>query len=295
MKRTRGILLSTLVAASVVVAVPPCLVALVPGLHDSGGVARAQGNAVDAPTVASLAPMRDGFKWGINHAEVVTTFNKNGGLIDQDYDPLLRHAQPGVQQQALEADRDNKKAAIERSYLRFVSPTGYDSTGLKGEYTYHNNEAILFVERQGKKRYFFFMGSEPGERLWKIYDEIPLTSAGSLGKTFAEAVNRVQGILGVAGRARPQDPASGLDFMTVDWQDGTTHLRLLDRGRNLVGVILEERATVNALPQLRSSKADDPLAMDPSIAAATHGGISDPSHPGTAPSSSAAAGKPKKK
>ena len=169
--------------------------------------------------------MRDGFKWGITHNDVLTAFNKQGGLFDQDFDPLLRKAQPGVQQQALEADRDNKKAAIERSYLRFVTPTGYDSTGLKSEYSYRNNEGILRVERQGKKRYFFFMGAEPTERLWKIYDEIPLSSAGPLGKTYAEAVNRVQGILGVAGRARAQDPSSGLDYTTVDWQDGTTHLR----------------------------------------------------------------------
>ena len=292
MKRTRGLLLTTLVATGVLGAIPSLL-----GLREPVGVARAQGNppaTPDAPTVASLAPMRDGFKWGITHVEVLSNFNKNGGVIDQDYDPLLRHAQPGIQQQSLEADRDNKKAALERSYLRFVTPTGYDSTGLKGEYSYHNNEAILFVERQGKKRYFFFMGAEPGERLWKIYDEIPLGATGPLGKTFAEAVNRVQGILGVAGRARAQDPASGLDYTTVDWQDGTTHLRLLDRGKNLVGVVLEERATMNALPQLRSNKGDDPMAMDPSIAAATHGGISDPSHPGSAPSGAASA-KPKKK
>ena len=141
-------------------------------------------------------------KWGITHVDVTSAFNKQGGLIDQDYDPLLRHAQPGIQQQSLEADRDNKKAAIERSYLRFVTPTGYDATGIKGEYSYGNNEAVVYVERQGKKRYFFFMGPEPTERLWKIYDEIPLSDAGPLGKTFAEAVTRVQGILGVAGRAR---------------------------------------------------------------------------------------------
>ncbi len=211
MKRTRGLLLITLVATSVLVAIPPFL-------RESQSVARAEGNApsMDAPTVASLAPLRDGFKWGRTHVDITNTFNKNGGLIDQDYDPLLRHAQPGVQQQSLEADRDNKKAAIERSYLRFVTPTGYDSTGISHEYSYRNNEAILLVERQGKKRYVFFMGTEPGERLWKIYDEIPLAAGGPLGATFAEAVTRVQGILGVAGRARPQDAASGVAFTTVD-------------------------------------------------------------------------------
>ncbi len=246
--------------------------------------------------MSTLAPMRDGFKWGITHTDVITQFNKLGGIFDQDFDPLLRRAQPGIQQQSLEADRDNKKAAIDRSYVRFVTPTGYDSTGIKSEYTYGNNEALVYVERQGKKRYFFFIGAEPSERLWKIYDEIPLTDSGPLGKTFADAVNKVQGILGVAGRVRAQDPANGVDFTTVDWQDGQTHLRMLDRQKtsHVVGVVLEERATLSALGHLRANKGEDPMAMDPSIAAATRGDISDPSHLGAAPSASASA-KPKKK
>ncbi len=251
--------------------------------------------AADAPTVSSLANMRDGFKWGITHTDVINAFNKQGGVWDQDYDPLLRRAQPGVQQQALEADRDNKKAALERSYVRFVTPTGYDSTDLKDEYTYKNNEALCEVERQGKKRYFFFIGAEPSDRLWKIYDEIPLTASGPMGATFAEAVNRVQGIIGVVGRVRAADPSNGLDYTTVDWQDGQTHLRLLDRSKHhTVGVVLEERATLNALPQLRSNKAEDLMAVDPSIAAATRSDISDPSK-NAAPAPSSSAAKPKKR
>ncbi len=238
--------------------------------------------------------MRDGFKWGITHADVVNAFNKQGGIFDQDYDPLLRKAQPGIQQQALEADRDNKKAAIDRSWTRFVTPTGYDATGLRSEYSYKNNEAVLQVERQGKKRYFFFMGTEPGERLWKIYDEIPLTANGPLGATFADAVNRIQAVIGVAGRARAADPNSGLDFTTVDWQDGSTHARVVDRSKNkIVGVVLEERATLNALPQLRANKSEDLMAIDPSIAAATRSDISDPSH--NAPPAASAKPAPKKK
>jgi hypothetical protein len=80
----------------------------------------------------------------------------------------------------------------------------------------------------------------------------------------------------------------------VDWQDGQTHLRVVDRSKHhTVGVVLEERATLNALPQLRSNKAEDLMAVDPSIAAATRSDISDPSkNAAPAPSSSA---KPKKR
>src|SRR5579863_10555704 len=115
MPRTRGFLFLTLAATSIVVAIP----AIVAGPHGPRGVALAGSPAppavADAPTISSLAPMRDGFKWGITHVDVIDAFNKQGGIIDQDYDPLLRRAQPGIQQTTLEADRDNKKAAIERS------------------------------------------------------------------------------------------------------------------------------------------------------------------------------------
>src|SRR5262249_37315779 len=155
---------------------------------------------------------------------------KIDGLFDKEYNPLLLKTQPGVQMKALEADRDNRKSAFERSFLEFKdTPTGYDATGLKGEYTYRNHESIMMVDKGGKKRYFFFIGAPPGERLWKVYDEIPLDEAGPLGKTYQEAVTKLQAALGVAARIRAADAATGLTYTTADWQDATTHLRAIDR------------------------------------------------------------------
>jgi hypothetical protein len=232
----------------------------------------------DAPTVGSLATMVEGFKWGINHVEVARIYNTTGGLYDQEYNPVLAKMQPGVRMQALEADRENRKAAFASSFLEFKDvPTGYDATQLKGEYTYRNHEEIMNIDKDGKRRYFFFIGAPPGERLWKIYDEIPLNATGPLGTKYQDAVTKLNTTLGVAARIRAADVSQGMYFTTADWQDTTTHLRALDRsGEHLVGVVLEDRQTLSALPQLRSAKIDDPLAMDPSITAITKGGISDP-------------------
>ena len=130
------------------------------------------------------------------------------------------------------------------------------------------------VERAGRKRFFFFIGAPA--RLWKIYDEIPLDETGPLGKTYQDAITKLQGALAVAGRVRAADPAQGLITTTVDWQDATAHLRALDRKR-IVAIVLEERQTLANLERLRMTKAEDPLAMDQSILAVTKGGISDPS------------------
>jgi hypothetical protein len=241
--------------------------------------AKAAGSPSDAPTVASLASLQAGFKWGINHAELTRIYNSNGGLLDQEYNPVLAKMQPGVRMQALESDRENRKSALASSFLEFKdTPTGYDATGLKGEYTYRNHEAIMNLEKDGKRRFFFFMGAPPGERLWKIYDEIPLNQSGPLGATYQDAVTKLNTTLGVAARIRKADPSQLMYYTTSDWQDATSHLRAVDRSfEHIVGIALEDRQTLGSLVQLRSNKVEDPLAMDPSIAAITRGGVSDPS------------------
>jgi hypothetical protein len=68
-----------------------------------------------------------------------------------------------------------------------------------------------------------------------------------------------------------------LEQTTADWQDSATHLRVVDRSSDhLVGLVLEDKRTVANLPSLRTAKAQDPFALDPSIAAITRGGVTDP-------------------
>jgi hypothetical protein len=250
-----------------------------PGVAPGSREAHAASPAVGPTTVSSLTTMLDGFHWGASHADVIKQHVQAGGVIDKDYDPALIHVQPGVQQKAIEADRDNHKAAFVRSYIEFNNtPTGYDSTEIHGEYTYRNKESLLYIERAGKKRYFFFIG----DRLWKILDEVPLSAEGPLGTTFADATSKMSSALGANGRSHPIDPDNGYDAPTVEWQDSTTHLRLTDLGHN-AGVITEDRSTLQNLPQLRANKPADPLAVDPSIAAVTHGNLSDPNAASSAP------------
>jgi hypothetical protein len=262
---------------------------------DKDGKAAAAAAEGDAPQVSTLVPMMDGFKWGQSPQDVINAHIGINGVIDKDFDPLLARVQPGVQQKALESERDNRKAAFQRSLIEFKdTPTGYDATALKTEYSYKNRESLLMVERAGKKRFFFFIGAPA--RLWKIYDEIPLDETGPLGKSYQDAITKLQGALAVAGRVRAADPAQGLITTTVDWQDATSHLRALDRKR-IVAVVLEERQTLANLERLRMTKAEDPLAMDQSILAVTKGGISDPSKAAASASASGSArrgGPPKK-
>ena len=228
-----------------------------------------KGEKGEAPQVASLAHFMDGLKWGMSHAEVTKMFTETGGVIWKDYDEKLAKARVGPEQIALEAEREQAKSAFSRSYIEFKdTPTGYDATGIKGEYTYRNKESLMWVNRKGKKRYFFFIN----DRLWKIYDEVPLADDGPLGKQYIDAVNKVNGQLNAQGRVQGANAEKGITSTTVDWKDGANHLRLVDRtGEKIVGVIIEDNNTLGNLASLRANKTVDPTEIDPSISAVTGG------------------------
>lgn len=243
-------------------------------------------------TVASLATMLDGFKWGMTPDDVVKAHNQVQGVFDRDYNPLLIKLQPGVQMKSVEAERENKKISFQNSLVKFENtPVGYDTTGLHGEYSYRNKESAQMVDRDGKRRFFFYIGALPGARLWKIYDEVRIP--GALGANFQEAVQKVSAQLNASGTPIKEAPERGLPLPSIAWQDGTTQLRLVDRsGEKVIGMVVEDKSVLSAIPQLRSKKEEDPLAMDPAITAITGGNI-DPNAKKAAPD--AGAPKPKKK
>ncbi len=261
----------------------------------SGGGPVGKAGKGEPTPVASLASMMDGLRWGMSHADVTKTFTENGGIIWKDYDEKLAKARVGPEMSAIENEREQAKQAFGRSFIEFKdTPTGYDATGIKGEYTYRNRESLMWITRQGKKRYFFFIS----DRLWKIYDEVPLAESGVLGKSYLDSVNTMNGKVAAQGRVQGADPAKGINATTVDWKDGSSHLRLVDRsGERVVAVVMEDNGTLGNLTALRPNKAEDPTAIDPTIAAVTKGGLSDPNAGKPAGSASAApkkGGAPKK-
>ena len=231
--------------------------------------------AADAPLVSTLAALHEKeLRWGLNHLEVTDIYDGPGALFDREYAPRISKMQPGIEMQKVETERDSRKANFGRSYNVFAdSPSGFDVTPLHSEYTYMNDEAIQRVFKDGKNRSFFYIK----DKLWKIYDEVPLKADGPLGDSYKTAIAKLNDLLGASGRVRAADPSEGLERTTTDWQDAMSHLRADDRsGEHLVGIVLEDKRTLANLASLRAHKAQDPFAIDPSIAAVTKGGISDP-------------------
>lgn len=239
----------------------------------------------DVPAVASLSGfLEKELKWGMSHQQVIDAYNgkTNGetttaGLFDQDYAPALAKTPVGPKYDNLLNDLKNRKAAFAKSYTEFKSdPTGYDATAIKDEYTYNNQEALMRVQRGGKLRYLFFIQ----DRLWKVYDEYPLKADGTLGTSYQEAVAKLQAALQVAPRTK-----EGI----AEWQDPSSLIAVIDRGANAVAMRLTDKSTLSRIDSLRKNKAADPFALDPSVAAITKNGVSDPNASKGAASASASA------
>jgi len=220
----------------------------------------------DAPTVKNRAGIQirpAGLHWGMTRDQVTRFYDR---IIDRDFAPLYRKAQPGPQTRRLDAAVANAKAAFRRSKVEFGKlPTGVDSTPLKGEYTYGNGESMMHINRRGQgSRHFFFIQN----KLWKIYDEVPLGDKRPLGPTYEEAVKRLAQRYGVVGRVIQPDYAIGRNYKQVDWNDQRTHLRVLDRtAHKIVAVVYEDRSTLANLDSLRTHKPKDVSGVDPDVEA----------------------------
>lgn len=235
----------------------------------------AKGAAKEATTVTSLQPLMDGFKWGLSPDEVVKLHNQVQGVFDKEYNDELVGMQPGIKMQEKTAERESAKIAF-TALKKFDATSHIVYAGMEGEYTHGNKEAAhvreLLRARKGDRRFFFYIG----DRLWKIYE---LASFGpTYGNTFQEVVAKFQAKVGSAGTPLPAAPEKGLPTAFIAWQDATTQLRLIDRSdEKKVGIVLEDKATLSALPQLRSRKEVDPTAeLGADVAAATRQGPSDP-------------------
>jgi len=213
-----------------------------------------------------------GVSWGQSPKQLGDTIDK---ILDDDYRPLYKTVQPGVQMKELDAQIAEDKAAFRRSRIDFGKlPTGLDASPLRGEFTYNNREALYNFGRKGETTYFFFIQ----ERLWKIIEEHKLSDTSPLGKTYPDVVVKLSTAFGVPGRVQAADGVTR-NAVEVDWKDATTHLRVIQRGDTAAAFAFEDNGTLANLASMRTSKPVDDNGIDPDVAAAMHPNAPDPGPP----------------
>ncbi len=254
---------------------------------------------------SKFAPLLDDLSWGFTQKQVIAVYSSTAGLFDREYVTIVGRMEPGVGLKALEAERDNYKRTFGESGSTFGdTPNGYDATPLKGEYTYRNGESLLHTFFGGGKRYFFFFGDKTSSRLWKVVIDLPTAEPAPLGDTIEKVRLSVAKLVGEepAEEAAGDDPKVAEAKKTADaksakaakpkagakpgkpaeppppkneWQDGDTHIRLVEPEAGKLWLVLEDNVTLQNLATFRKNK-DAAATIDPEVAAATKGGVSDP-------------------
>lgn len=228
-----------------------------------------------------------GLHWGMSPQQVMKFYDR---VIDKDYVPLYQKAQAGPEMERLDAAVAGVKDAFRRSRVDFGAlPTGVDATPLKGEYSYQNGESMMTINRRGAgARHFFFMK----DRLWKIYDEIPVGEKRPMGPTFETAIKKLSTRYAVAGRVTEPDYLINRNYTEVDWQDDKSRVRAVDRtGMKIIGLVYEDRSVLDNLSSFRTAKPIEVGQVDPEIEAL----IRTPSAPAGPPKGEEDKGKEKSK
>lgn len=233
----------------------------------------AEAKGLKAKIDARIAP----FKWGMSSTQVFAVFDKQ---LDEIYAEKLEKVPNPKMVVNLETERDKKKQLMRTRKVEFTggAVSGYE-VKTPGEFTYKNNEfAIEGVRPGGGERILFFIS----DKLWKIYDSVPVVKGGELGETYVEATTKLNTEFAEKGQAVEAKKPSASYFGTmiatparIVWFDGTTQIRLVDNtGRQdstvkTVALVYEEAATVQKLPTLRTNieKKETNDAVDAAAAA----------------------------
>ena len=217
---------------------------------------------------ARIAP----FTWGMSSVEAM---KKVDGMIDEAFASKTEKAYNPKQVAALEKQKEKQKEAARKKLTDFAGGGGVSGYEMKAphEFTYKNKEAALEVPRAGGgARMLFFIN----DRLWKAFDLVPLgvkatatADDGSIvmfetAATYEAAVAALASDFADKGKEVPAKTASAPFFGTLGdipathlWSDGKTEVRVVDYTKRedmpqkSVGLVYEEIATLEKLPELR--------------------------------------------
>lgn len=234
------------------------------------GKAKGKDKKTEEPAPTGPAKMKGklglspkGMAWGITLEAVAKVYDK---VFDDEFMPLYKKVQPGPAMEALDAEVEDKKKLIRRNKILFGDlPTGVDYSALKGEYTYGNKESMSKLTlRTGVTRNFFFFD----DKLWKVYDEHKLRKGGPYGETWEEATEILTKKFGAAPFKVEADFAKGRSFEELQWTDGTTVIRAINRSP-IIALVYQDSNVFFNLAKYRPNKPKNPHALDKDVAAAT--------------------------
>lgn len=193
------------------------------------------------PTSPRIAQELGQIRWGATHDQVLDYYR---GFIRAQFQPRLKNL--GMLEQARVVEqREAAIRAIERTYVEFdgaQAHRGWDSSFVGEEYTHGNNESMLVYEdARGNREFFFFLN----DRLWK---RVQARNTGGAHIDFDDFSAQLEALFGPGRRVM-----EGQRLRTVEWQDDTTRLHIVDNTTffSAFCLVYTETATLSQLATLR--------------------------------------------
>jgi hypothetical protein len=225
----------------------------------------------EAPQSPEISKAMGDLKWGESRDAVLQRFMDQ---VKEKYRPLMAKATGAIEEDKLRAKMRDELGRIRASVVEFNgTKSGADASFLKPEFTHHNSESMFAVSDENSKNYYFFING----KLWKWYKAFE--AAAFNGKSFDEFAGALQGRYGKSV-PREGEAAPGLGKSKwLEWQDSQTRLRAVDNKQfyGFYSVVFESKDTVSHLAQLRTHKADGPVAKNQFVENVTSGIDEEPS------------------
>jgi hypothetical protein len=204
----------------------------------------------EPPTSPRIAEELGAIQWGWTREQVIEHQRR---VATAQYLPLLKN-KGQVEQDRLMQERDALIANLRRSYVQFngsVPQRRWDTSFVGGEYTHNNNESMLVYEnpRSGDREFYFFFN----DRLWKRFQARTVPRGSNLD--FATFSQSLDGLFGAPGLRRMRtDQADRVE--SVQWQDATTRLRVVDQSTfyGAFCLVYEDKSVLGRLSELRRNQ-----------------------------------------
>jgi hypothetical protein len=225
------------------------------GLLLGAGVFAQKGSASNRGPSALEQSMGE-IQWGWTPKQVYRHLKKD---IEASYQEPIAKTTDAIEEDRLRHKMAQEAAQIRDSYFEFDgTPSAYDSSYLKGEFTHKNGESLLRVRTKTTQDYFFFIK----DRLWKRYRAFDASVFE--GATFAQFGNALQERYGKAKKKGASSSAGGGSGQWYEWRESRMLARAVDNNEfyGFYCLILEDPKTVARLGQLRKNKPEQVEASD---------------------------------
>lgn len=200
---------------------------------------------------SAIGASLEGLRWGMSPREVTEFFENR---IRERFRQQQRDARDAITEDRLRSQQASEVRRLREGYTRFEGQrSGWDVSFLQGEFTHRNRESMLaHHDDEGHQNYYFFIRG----RLYKWFRAINDDSIARVPfDRFAMALSHRFG----EGAPYTAPYRGGGQRRWMEWQDGTTRLRMVDQRRfyGIYCMVWDELATVGRLDQLRTHRTEE--------------------------------------